>query len=122
MNWVDYGWVPASGWNLPDEFVHPNEFAFTSDRAQFILEEGGYAGYGRARPTVRAVSRDRRRMSMPTEVISGVNQGAFGGYGQVHPMGWHRFRAAQGRGMRAGGYRGYGATWDRYANRLVVPG
>jgi len=47
MNWVEYGWVPAGDWNLPDEFVHPDAFAFTSDRAQFILEQGGYAGYGR---------------------------------------------------------------------------
>lgn len=85
MLWVRTGWLPADGWNLPDELQHPNKFAFTSDQAQFIID-AGYAGYGQARP-----------------------------------VGWDRYRVAQGRSLKAGGYRGYGMSWDRLANRLVVP-
>lgn len=89
--WVEQGWIPAGNWNLPAELQHPDKFALTSDRAQFILEQGGFAGYGAALDSIA-----------------------------IRPMGWRRYRAAQGRSSRPMGYRGT-LSWDEYANRLSIP-
>ena len=153
-------WVPGGDWNLPDEFETPGKFMLTSDKAQFILEQGAYAGYGQlplshsARVPFgvgrrRAMGR-RAESPLPGGWVEGrrapqaggtrtvvhrakgrrrgydgiVHQGlppVLHGYGQMDPMGWHKYRLMQGRSLKAMGYRGYGTTWDQFANRLTVP-
>lgn len=109
MIWVERGWLPGLGWTLPDEFGRPDEFALTSDRAQFILEAGAYSGgYSGYYPPGRPADRP---MELPHGEVVGVR-----GYG-FNPSRWVQYRNLQGR---RSGYRGYGATWDELANRVTL--
>jgi hypothetical protein len=82
---------PAGRWNLPEEFVHPDYTTLMSANAQQILESRGLYGYGAARA----------------------------------PYGWRRGGTTKwpwARVITSGpALRGYGATWDEFANRLVIP-
>lgn len=113
MIWVGNLFYPGTGtdWNLPREIVNPPAYAFTSDKAQYILESTGLEGYGRAPLGWRRFRRPGLR-------------GPYRGYGQVE------MRAAMGtpahltcRRTPNGFIRcepRYSYSWDEYANRIEL--